>query len=111
MAYLGLLPGEHSSGAHRRQGSITKAGNAHARVALIEAAWQYRLPARISPISAKRQHGLAEPIRALAWKAQQRLCSRYRPLAVRQLHPNKIVTAIARELTGFVWAIVRAART
>ena len=107
MAYLGLVPGEHSSGAHRRQGSITKTGNAHARVALIEAAWQYRLPARITPIIAKRQQGVQEPIRALAWKAQQRLCGRYRKLAARQLHKNKIVTALARELTGFVWAIVR----
>ena len=110
MAYLGLVPGEHSSGAHRRQGSITKTGNAHARCALIEAAWQYRLPARITPIIAKRQEELSEPIRALAWKAQQRLCHRYRRLAARQLHKNKIITALARELTGFVWAIVREAR-
>lgn len=110
MAYLGLVPGEHSSGAHRRLGSITKTGNAHARCALIEAAWQYRLPARITPIIAKRQEGVSEPVRALAWKAQQRLCARYRRLAARQLHPNKIVTALARELTGFVWAIVREAR-
>ena len=111
MGYLGLVPGEHSSGAHRRQGSITKTGNAHARCALIEAAWQYRLPARITPIIAKRQQGLSEPIRALAWKAQLRLCGRYRKLSARQLHKNKIVTALARELTGFVWAIVREAST
>jgi len=110
MAYLGLVPGEHSSGSHRRQGSITKTGNAHARCALIEAAWQYRLPARITPIIAKRQEHVSEPIRALAWKAQQRLCHRYRRLAARQLHKNKIVTALARELSGFVWAIVREAR-
>jgi transposase len=110
MAYLGLVPGEHSSGSHRRQGSITKTGNAHARVALIEAAWHYRLPARITPIIAQRQEGVSEAIRALAWKAQQRLCGRYRRLAARQLHKNKIVTALARELTGFVWAIVRQAR-
>jgi transposase len=107
MAYLGLVPGEHSSGSHRRQGSITKTGNAHARCALIEAAWQYRLPARITPIIARRQEGVSEPIRTLAWKAQQRLCARHRRLAARQLHKNKIVTALARELTGFVWAIVR----
>ena len=78
--------------------------------ALIEAAWQYRLPARITPIIAKRQQGVSEPIRALAWKAQQHLSHRYRHLAARQLHKNKIVTALARELTGFVWAIVREAR-
>jgi transposase len=78
---------------------------------LIEAAWQYRLPARITPIIAKRQERVSEPIRALAWKAQQRLCSRYRRLAARHLHANKIVTALARELTGFVWAIVREARS
>jgi transposase len=102
--------GEHSSGSHRRRGSITKTGNAHARCALIEAAWQYRLPARITPIIAKRQEGVSEPVRALAWKAQQRLCHRYRRLAARQLHKNKVVTALARELAGFVWAIVREAR-
>ena len=77
---------------------------------LTVSAWQYRLPARITPIIAKRQQAVSEPIRVLAWKAQQRLCSRYRRLAARQLHPNKIVTALARELTGFVWAIVREAR-
>lgn len=110
MAYLGLVPGEHSSGSHRRQGSITKTGNAHARCALIEAAWQYRLPARITPIIARRQEPVSEAVRALAWKAQQRLCSRYRRLNARQLHKNKIVTALARELTGFVWAIVREVR-
>ena len=110
MAYLGLVPGEHSSGPRRRQGSITKAGNSAARVALIEAAWQYRLPARVSPIIAKRQAGIPEPIRALAWKTQLRLCARYRRLAARQLHKNKIVVALARELTGFVWAIVRETR-
>lgn len=110
MAYLGLVPGEHSSGSHRRQGSITKTGNCHARRALIEAAWQYRLPARITPIIAKRQAGIPEPIRALAWKAQLRLCTRFRRLTARQLHPNKIVVAMARELTGFVWAVVRETR-
>jgi transposase len=110
MGYLGLVPGEYSSGSRRRQGSITKTGNAHARCALIEAAWQYRLPARMTPIIAKRQEPLAEPIRALAWKAQLRLCARYRRLAARQLHKNKIVTALARELSGFVWAIVRETR-
>ena len=77
---------------------------------MIEAAWQYRLPARITPIIAKRQDGQSDAVRALAWKAQQRLCSRYRKLAARQLHKNKIVTALARELTGFVWAIVREVR-
>ena len=110
MGYLGLVPGEYSSGSRRRQGSITKTGNAHARCALIEAAWQYRLAARMTPIIAKRQEQLAEPIRALAWKAQLRLCARYRRLASRQLHKNKIVTALARELSGFVWAIVRETR-
>jgi transposase len=110
MAYLGLVPGEHSSGSRRRQGSITKTGNSHARRALVEAAWQYRLPARLTPIIAKRQIGLPEPIRALAWKAQLRLCARFRRLSARQLHKNKIVVALARELTGFVWAIVRQTR-
>ena len=81
MAYLGLVPSEHSSGATRRQGGITKAGNGAARRMLIEAAWSYRFPARISREQLLRQEGLAKPIRDTAWKAQERLCRRYRKLA------------------------------
>ena len=102
MAYLGLVPSEHSSGATRRQGGITKAGNGAARRMLIEAAWSYRFPARISREQLLRQEGLAKPIRDTAWKAQERLCRRYRKLARAGKSSTVVTTAIARELAGFV---------
>jgi transposase len=105
MGYLGMIPSEDSSGSRRRQGSITKAGNSSARRALIEAAWAYAHPARVSWVIARRQTGLAKSVTDLAWKAQLRLCPRFRHLARRGLNRNKIVVAIARELSGFVWAI------
>src|SRR3954465_2636953 len=107
MAYLGLVPSEHSSGATRRQGGITKAGNAAARRMLIEAAWSYRFPARISRDQLLRQEALPKSIRDTAWKAQERLCRRYRKLALAGKPPTVVTTAIARELSGFVWAIAR----
>jgi transposase len=107
MAFVGLVPSERSSGPHRRQGQITKTGNAFARRALVEAAWTYRFPARVSRGIAARQDGQSETIRAIAWKAQQRLCGRFRRLQARKLLSNKIVVAIARELAGVVWAIAR----
>jgi transposase len=107
MGYLGLVPSEYSSADSRTQGRITKTGNGHARKALIEAAWHYRLPARITPIIARRQSGLPKPVRDIAWKAQLRLCARWRRLAARKVPANKIVVATARELSGFVWAIAR----
>jgi transposase len=107
MGYLGLVPSEYSSADSRHQGHITRTGNSHARKALIEAAWHYRLPARVTPIIARRQSELPKPIRDIAWKAQLRLCARWKRLAARKLPQNKIVTAIARELSGFVWAIAR----
>jgi transposase len=105
MGYLGMIPSEDSSGARRRQGAITKAGNSSARRAFIEAAWAYAHPARVSWVIARRQTGLPKAVTDLAWKAQLRLCSRFRRLAARGLNRNKIVVAIARELSGFVWAI------
>jgi transposase len=105
MAYLGLVPSEHSSGRSRRQGGITKAGNGAARRMLIEAAWSYRFPARISREQLLRQERLAKPIRDIAWKAQERLCRRYRRLARAGKRPAVIIAAIARELVGFIWAI------
>jgi transposase len=108
MAYLGLTPSEYSSGPSTRRGGITKCGNSHARRLLTEAAWAYRLPARITPIIAKRQGGLPKAVRDIAWKAQVRLCGRYRALKARGKEPNKVVIAVARELAGFVWAIARA---
>jgi len=107
MAYLGLVPREDSSGPRRRLGAITKAGNAPARRMLVEISHQYRLPARVSPVIARRQADLPRAVTDIAWAAQTRLCSRYRRLAARRVHHNKIVVAIARELCGFVWAIAR----
>lgn len=107
MAYLGLVPSEHSSGASVRRGGITKAGNGAARRLLIEAAWSYRFPARISRELLLRQEKQPKPIRDIAWKGQVRLCARYRKLARTGKPANVVTTAIARELTGFVWAIAR----
>jgi transposase len=110
MAYVGLVPSEHSSGASRRQGGITKAGNGAARRMLIEAAWSYRFPARISREQLLRQESLPKPIRDTAWKAQERLCRRYRKLARAGKLPSVVTAAIARELAGFVWAIAKQAQ-
>jgi len=105
MADLGLVPSEHSSGSRRRQGTSTKAGNGAARRRLVGAAWSYRFPARISRELLLRQESLAKPVRDTAWKAQQRLCGRYRKLARAGKPPNLVTAAIARELAGFVGAI------
>lgn len=107
MAYLGLVPTENSTGERRRQGAITKSGNRFARRALIEAAWAYQHPARVTPIIARRQTGLPKAACDIAWKAQLRLCARFRKLCARRLNKNKVVVAIARELSGFVWAIAK----
>lgn len=106
-AFLGLVPSEDSTGDSRRLGPITKAGNGHARRALIEGAWAYRYPAKISPHIRQRLEGLPEPVQAIAWKAQVRLCKRFRRLTARGKHPNVVVTAIARELAAFMWAIAK----
>jgi len=110
MAYLGLIPSEDSSGARRRQGSITKAGNSSARRALVEAAWAYAHPARVSWVIARRQTTLSKGVCDTAWKGQLRLCARFKKLAARGVPRNKVVVAIARELSGFIWAIARQAR-
>jgi transposase len=107
MAYLGLVPSERSSGASVRRGGITKAGNAHARRVLIEGAWTYRMQARVSRKLLDRLEGLPQPIRAVAWKAQLRLCNRYRRLAATGKPKVVVTTAIAREMVGFIWAIAR----
>ena len=105
MSYLGLVPSEDTSGKRRRQGGITKAGNGAARRMLIEAAWSYRFPARISREQLLRQEQLPAPIRAIAWKAQERLCLQYRKLSRAGKPITTVTTAIARQLAGFVWAI------
>lgn len=105
MAFVGLVPGEHSSGPRRRQGSITKAGNSAARRMLVEVAWHYQHSPRVSPIIATRQDQLPKAITDIAWAAQLRLHAKFKRLVARRLMKNKAVVAVARELAGFVWAI------
>lgn len=110
MSYLGLVPSEYSTGESRVQGKITKAGNGHVRRVLIESAWSYRYPARMSRPLVVRAEGQPKAVTDLAWRAQLRLCSRYRRLAGRGVHQNKICVAIARELAAFVWDVARHAQ-
>lgn len=107
MSYLGLTPSEYSSGPHRRQGGITKAGNGDARRALVEGAWAYRYPAKVSRDLQLRLEHVPTEVRAIAWKAQLRLCKRYRVLTARGKHLNQVVVAIAGEMAAFAWAIAR----
>ena len=105
MAYLGLVPSEYSSGKSTRRGGITKTGNGHVRRVLVESAWCYRFPARKTAHLQRRAEQTSEAVQAIAWKAQKRLCGRYQHLIDRGLLKVKVCTAIARELTGFIWAI------
>jgi transposase len=107
MSYLGLTPSEYSTGDHRRQGAITKTGNAHARRALIEGAWAYRYPAKVSRHLQVRLERLPKAVQDISWKAQVRLCKRYRQLSARGKHANRVVVAVARELSAFMWAIAQ----
>lgn len=107
MSYLGLTPSEHSSGERRRQGSITKTGNSHARRVLVEGAWAYRYPAKVSRHLQLRLEKVPKAIQDISWKAQVRLCKRYRRLVARGKQVNQVVVAIAREMAAFVWAIAR----
>src|SRR5213593_218059 len=111
MNYLGLTPSEYSSGERRRQGGITKMGNGHARRVLVEAAKAYRHRAKVSEQIQARQQQLPKEICDIAWRAQVRLCGRYKKLALRGKHANTIAAAIARELAGFMWAIAKAQAT
>ena len=105
MSYLGLIPSEDSSGERRRQGSITKAGNGSVRRALVEAAWAYQYTAKVSGLIARRQVKVPKAALDIAWKAQVRLCGRYRRLIARGKKTPVVTTAIARELSAFLWAI------
>jgi transposase len=105
MGYSGLVSSESSTGASVRRGAITKAGNAHLRRILGEAAWAYQSRPSMSADLRKRQQGLSEEVKELAWKAQHRLCSRYRRLIAKGKQPQKVTIALARELLGFIWAI------
>ena len=105
MAYFGLIPGERSSGETVRRGGITKTGNSHARRALVEGAWAYRMRARVGRHKIDRIEALPKVVRYIAWKAQVRLCARYRRLNARGKTANVVTVAVAREMVGFIWAI------
>ena len=105
MAYSGAVPSENSSGKRTRRGSITKTGNAHLRRIAVEAAWSYRLRPCVGPALRKRQEGVSEQIKEIAWKAQHRLHKRYMRLLAAGKDQRKTVIAVGRELLGFIWAI------
>lgn len=110
MAFLGLVPGEHSSGEARRHGGITKAGNVLVRTVLIEAAWSYRTPPKIGAQMMLRQEGIPQAAKDIGWKAQVRLCGRYRRLMARGKKSPLAITAVARELVVFIWPITHTAK-
>jgi len=105
MAYSGVVSREDSSGEQQRRGAITKTGNAHVRRVVVEAAWAYRHRPSIGATLRQRQQAVSQPIQEIAWKAQQRLHQRYRRLAAKGKDHRKIITAVGRELLGFIWAI------
>jgi transposase len=105
MAYFGLVPGERSSGQSVHRVGITKTGNARARRALVEGAWSYRMKARVGRHKVDRIEALPKVVRDIAWKAQLRLCGRYRRLRARGKIANVVTVAIAREMVGFIWSI------
>ncbi|AXO16997.1 IS110 family transposase [Thalassospira indica] len=107
MAYLGLVPSEHSSGSRRRQGAITLTGNGHARRMLVESAWSYRFPARQTAHLKRKATEASDEAKAIAWRAQKRLCGRYRTLTQAGKSTKLVCVAVARELAGFIWDIVR----
>ena len=107
MHYLGLTPSEYASGGRRQQGGMTKTGNTHARRALVEGAWAYRYPAKVSRHLQLRLEKLPAAIQAISWKAQVRLCKRYRPLMATGKHANQVVVASARALRAFMWTIAK----
>lgn len=107
MAYVGLVPSEHSTGGRRKLGALTKTGNGRARRLLIEGAHSYRFAANISTEMQKRQEGLPKEIIDMGWKAQVRLCRRYHRLMKRGKHVNLVKAAIAREMLAYIWAIAK----
>src|SRR6185312_8821448 len=108
MSYVGLIPTEQTSGDTRRRGPISKTGNAHVRRLLVESAWHYRRRPRMSKELRRRSARVAPGVCAIAWKAQSRLHNRLKKLPGRGKHPAEAVTAVARELAGFIWAIGQA---
>jgi transposase len=105
MGYAGMVSREHSSGASLRRGSISKAGNAHLRRIVTEAAWTYRHQPAVGSALKARQAGASETVKEIAWRAQHRLHQRYRTLMGRGKTKQKVITAVGRELLGFIWAI------
>ena len=108
MAYLGLVPGERSSGETIWRGGITKAGNHRARRVLVECSWSYRHPPRVGKKKLSKVEAAPSAVQEIAWKAQARLTARYRALARRGKLRTVVLTAIARELSGFIWAVAQA---
>jgi hypothetical protein len=100
-----MVSSEDSTGSSVRRGAITKTGNAHVRRIVGEAAWAYQYRPAMSPEMKKRQEGLSEEVKEIAWKAQHRLCTRYRRLVAKGKLRQKVTVAIGRELLGFIWAI------
>jgi len=105
MAYGGIVPSEDSSGERTRRGNITKTGNAHLRRVVVEAAWAYRHRPSVGAKLRKRQAHVSEEIKEISWKAQQRLHQRYRKLLAKGKNKGVVMTAVGRELLGFIWAI------
>jgi len=107
MAYLGLTPSERSTGESVNRSGITKTGNGRARRLLVEAAWSYRHPPRLGKEKQAKVEAAPRAVREIAWKAQTRLCGRFRMLTRKGKRSTIVATAIARELSGFIWAINR----
>ena len=107
MSFLGLVPSEHSTGDTTRRGAITKTGNRRARRVLVEGAWSYRFGARVGRQLLERMTDLPKEVRDIAWKAQLRLCKRYRVLTARGKRTTVVATAVAREMAAFLWAIAQ----
>jgi len=107
MGFVGLVPSLHATGLSHRVGAITKTGNAHVRRVLVEATWAYRHPARRTAHQRQKLEGQPEEVQAISWKGPVRLCGRHRRMIA---HPNKVTTAIARELLAFLWATARTVR-
>ena len=109
MGFTGLVPSEHSSGERTSRGGITHAGNTHLRTQLVEAAWSYKSRAQVGAVLRRRQEGLDPAVVARAWAAQLRLTGKFRRLDARKSNRKTVVTAVARELAGFLWAEMTAA--
>ena len=107
MKCLGLVPAEYSSGARRQQGAITKTGNTHARRVLVEGAWAYRYPAKVSRQLQLRLENQPQVIQDSSWQAQVRRCKRYQRLVAQGKHAHVVPVAIARALVGLVWAMAK----